>query len=125
MTRCAIVGKRSAKALSADDARRIQALWVLGWQKSHPVDLVAGLLKSPNRNVRREAVSVLRYAANLDAAQIALLAGLRADADAEVRQAARFQTRFTDAHSGRSPFFTLVFQMNAQQQVEPLAFQVR
>ena len=73
---------------AADDARRIQALWVLGWQKSHPVDLVAGLLKSPNRNVRREAVSVLRYAANLDAAQIALLAGLRADADAEVRQAA-------------------------------------
>ncbi len=44
---------------------------------------------------------------------------------AEVRQAARFQTRFTDAHTGRSPFFTLVFQMNAQQQVEPLAFQVR
>jgi putative membrane-bound dehydrogenase-like protein len=73
---------------AADDARRIQALWVLGWQKSYPVDLVAGLLKSPNRNVRREAVSVLRYAANLDAAQIALLAGLRADADAEVRQAA-------------------------------------
>jgi len=73
---------------SADAARRIQALWVLGWQKQHPVDLVAGLLKSPNRNVRREAVSVLRYAANLDAAQIALLAGLRADADAEVRQAA-------------------------------------
>ena len=73
---------------AAEDARRIQALWALGWQKSHPVDLVAGLLKSPNRNVRREAVSVLRYAANLDAAQIALLAGLRADADAEVRQAA-------------------------------------
>ncbi len=43
---------------------------------------------------------------------------------AEVRQAARFQTRFTDAHSGRSPFFTLVFQMNAEQQVEPFAFQV-
>jgi hypothetical protein len=73
---------------AAEDARRIQALWVLGWQKSHPVHLVAGLLKSPNRNVRREAVSVLRYAANLDAAQIALLAGLRADGDAEVRQAA-------------------------------------
>jgi putative membrane-bound dehydrogenase-like protein len=73
---------------SADAARRIQALWVLGWQKQYPVDLVPGLLKSPNRNVRREAVSVLRYAANLDAAQVALLAGLRADADAEVRQAA-------------------------------------
>ena len=70
------------------DARRIQALWVLGWQKQPPVDLVPGLLKSPNRNIRREAVSVLRYAANLDAAQIALLAGLRADPDAEVRQAA-------------------------------------
>jgi HEAT repeat protein len=73
---------------SADAARRIQALWVLGWQQQHPVDLVAGLLKSPNRNVRREAVSVLRYAAAPDAAQIALLAGLRADPDAEVRQAA-------------------------------------
>jgi putative membrane-bound dehydrogenase-like protein len=73
---------------AAEDARRIQALWALGWQKSHPVDLVAGLLKSPNRNVRREAVSVLRYAAAPDAAQLALLAGLRADADAEVRQAA-------------------------------------
>ncbi len=73
---------------SADAARRIQALWVLGWQKQHPVDLVAGLLKSPNRNVRREAVSVLRYAAAPDAAQLALLAGLRADPDAEVRQAA-------------------------------------
>jgi putative membrane-bound dehydrogenase-like protein len=73
---------------AAEDARRIQALWALGWQKSHPVDLVAGLLKSPNRNVRREAVSVLRYAAAPDAAQLALLAGLRADPDAEVRQAA-------------------------------------
>ena len=73
---------------AADGARRIQALWVLGWQKQHPVDLVAGLLKSPNRNVRREAVSVLRYAAAPDAAQLALLAGLRADPDAEVRQAA-------------------------------------
>ena len=73
---------------SADAARRIQALWVLGWQQQHPVDLVAGLLKSPTRNVRREAVSVLRYAAAPDAAQIALLAGLRADPDAEVRQAA-------------------------------------
>jgi len=80
------------RALAQDDAapaaRRIQALWVLGWQKQPPVDLVAGLLKSPNRNVRREAVSVLRYAAAPDAAQIALLAGLRADPDAEVRQAA-------------------------------------
>ena len=73
---------------AADGARRIQALWVLGWQKQHPVDLVAGLLKSPNRNVRREAVSVLRYAASPDTAQLALLAGLRADPDAEVRQAA-------------------------------------
>ena len=73
---------------AADGARRIQALWVLGWQQQHPVDLVAGLLKSPNRNVRREAVSVLRYAAAPDAAQLALLAGLRADPDAEVRQAA-------------------------------------
>jgi putative membrane-bound dehydrogenase-like protein len=80
------------RALAQDDAapaaRRIQALWVLGWQKQPPVDLAAGLLKSPNRNVRREAVSVLRHAASLDPAQIALLAGLRADPDAEVRQAA-------------------------------------
>jgi len=80
------------RQLAQDDAapaaRRIQALWVLGWQQQHPIDLVAGLLKSSNRNVRREAVSVLRYAGSLDAAQIALLAGLRADVDAEVRQAA-------------------------------------
>ena len=83
---------KALRAVAADDsapaARRIQALWVLGWQKQYPVDLVSGLLKSPNRNVRREAVSVLRYAAALDTAQIALLAGLRTDVDAEVRQAA-------------------------------------
>jgi putative membrane-bound dehydrogenase-like protein len=72
----------------APAARRIQALWVLGWQKQHPVDLVPGLLKSANRNVRREAVSVLRTAGAVDAAQIALLAALRDDPDAEVRQAA-------------------------------------
>jgi putative membrane-bound dehydrogenase-like protein len=83
---------QALRALAADEAapaaRRIQALWVLGWQKQHPTDLVPGLLKSPNRNVRREAVSVLRYAGVNEAAQVSLLASLRADVDAEVRQAA-------------------------------------
>ena len=73
---------------SAEAARRIQAAWVLGWQKQHPVDLVPGLLKSANRNVRREAVGILRYAGSLDAPQVSLLAALRDDSDAEVRQAA-------------------------------------
>ena len=80
--------RRIAQDGEADAARRIQALWVLGWQRQPPLDLVPGLLKSPNRNVRREAVSALRTGGALDAAQVALLAALRDDSDAEVRQAA-------------------------------------
>jgi hypothetical protein len=42
----------------------------------------------------------------------------------EIRQAARLQARFTDAESNRSPFVTMLFLLNAEQQVEPVAYQV-
>ena len=72
---------------NAASPRRIQALWVLGWQQQTPVDLLPILARSNNRNVRREAVNALRFA---EAAlpHLELLRALKADADPEVRNAA-------------------------------------
>ncbi len=72
---------------NAASPRRIQALWVLGWQKQTPVDLLPLLIKSNNRNVRREAVNAIRFA-NASAKHLELLRSLKADADPEVRSAA-------------------------------------
>lgn len=72
---------------NAASPRRIQALWVLGWQKQTPIDLLPILARSNNRNVRREAVNAFRFA---EAAlpHLELLRALKADADPEVRSAA-------------------------------------
>jgi putative heme-binding domain-containing protein len=70
---------------SAPPARRIQALWVLGEQKQEVVGFTSVLLGSANRNVRREAVNALRHSGVVD---LAVLTGLTADPDAEVRAAA-------------------------------------
>ncbi len=76
-----------AEDASALAARRIQALWVLS-EHGHKIGpLAMRLLADPNRNIRRESVSALRYfgawAPHLDA-----LVTLASDPDAEVRAAA-------------------------------------
>ncbi|MFZ9201307.1 MAG: PVC-type heme-binding CxxCH protein [Opitutales bacterium] len=71
----------------ASDARRIQALWALGWLGRTPIDEARRLWSDPNRNVRREAVNAVRNSTGA-AGHIAALAALRADPDPEVRQAA-------------------------------------
>ena len=72
---------------AAPAARRIQALWTLGWQKNFPVDAVPGLLQSKNRNVRREAVSLLRESGTASK-NLGVLRPLANDPDTEVRAAA-------------------------------------
>ncbi len=72
---------------NAPAARRIQALWTLGWQKNFPLDTLDLLLKSPNRNLRREAVNLVRESGAAPQF-MPLLRSLAADADPEVRQAA-------------------------------------
>ncbi len=71
----------------ASDARRLQALWVLGWQKQSALEHVPTLLQSANRNVRREAVSVIRQE-KAALAQLEVLRRCQQDADPEVRTAA-------------------------------------
>jgi putative heme-binding domain-containing protein len=72
---------------NAPAARRIQALWTLGWQKQFPLDTLDALLKSSNRNLRREAVNLLRESGEVSKF-MPLLRSLSADEDPEVRAAA-------------------------------------
>lgn len=71
----------------AADARRIQALWALGWLGRAPIAETQRLWSDPNRNVRREAINLLRHSVG-GSNYVAPLAELRADPDPEVRQAA-------------------------------------
>ena len=71
----------------ASDARRLQALWVLGWQKQSALEHLPVLLQSENRNVRREAINVIR-AENAAVAQLEVLRCCQQDPDPEVRTAA-------------------------------------